>query len=143
MANDKWHFSDLEHVRETCHREMEELRKRLSQSNGAASNGSSQKAEREAGERVSAAEARARQAEAKTRQAEAGVRQAEAETAAARAEVNTMRGAPFSPLASENLQRSWWGPAHRWHKMLTLCKACAEFDVPDDLLLFGSLLLYN
>ncbi|BDA49633.1 General vesicular transport factor p115 [Coccomyxa sp. Obi] len=66
-------------------RELEELRKRLSQSNGAAPDGSSQKAEREAGERVSAAEARARQAEA-------GVRQAEADAAAARAEVSTLRG---------------------------------------------------
>ena len=90
----------------TCHRELEELRRRLSQSNGAASNGSFQKAEREADERVSAAEVIARQAEGVVKQAEAKVRQAEADTAAAQAAVNSLRGAP---PPSHLLLNSWWG----------------------------------
>ncbi len=47
-----------------CHRALEDLQHRLSQSNGAVSNGSTKEAEQQAAERISAAEARTRQAKA-------------------------------------------------------------------------------
>lgn len=67
-------------------RELEELQRRLAQSNGAASNGSAARAEQEAAERVRAAEARCRQAEG--------------DAATVRSELTALQGTPqpFFPM---------------------------------------------
>jgi len=69
-------------------RDLEELQRRLAQSNGAASNGSAAKAEQEAAERVRAAEARCRQAEG--------------DAATVRSKLTALQGTPppFPPIPS-------------------------------------------